>query len=758
MRGAAFFAWANRSMAFKGLVVVAIPIASLAVLIGAEPDATTLMVSLTGMAGGVLASLLFTSGVVRRVRRNKENAWRLADGLPLLERTRGDDEIGQVAMALEQAAMVLAERQAALIESEARYRVLARNFPNGVVALFDHDLRFTLIEGRGLESIEFTKERWEGKTVLEAGAVVSPDTVEAVEPLYRGALRGMRSIGERPIRDRTFLIQIVPVESENGSVVGGMLVAIDITERKRAEDEVRQTHAFLDSIIENIPHMVFVKAAEDLRFVRFNRAGEDLIGYEREDLIGRNDYDFFPPDEADSFTAKDREVLARGELVDIPEESIATRSRGTRILHTKKIPLADERGQPRYLLGISEDVTDRKRAEEQLRLAKEEAEEANRAKDDFLSRMSHELRTPLNAVLGFAQVLDMDDLTSEQRDSVRQIIGGGRHLLALIDEVLDISRIATGRLALSSEPVSVADALNEAVDLVRPLARGRNVELRVDDANGLHVLADRQRLKQVLLNLLSNGVKYNRDGGRVHVGWERAPEDRLRITVLDTGRGFAPDVRQRVFSPFDRLGAEGSEVEGTGLGLALSKGLVEAMGGTISMQSQVGSGSVFTVELRLVEPPVQRYERELGTDDGQGWPAPTERTILCIEDNTSNLQLIERIFHRRPGVRLLSAIQGGLGLELARDHRPDLILLDLHLPDISGEEVLRRLRKDPVTSRIPVVIISADATPGQIKRLLAAGADDYLTKPLDVRRFVQVVDGMLEFVPLGGEGGRQGGD
>jgi len=693
-----------------------------------------------GLLMGLVAVLLFTRGLVRRVRWNEENARKLSEGLPLLASTPARDEIGQMATALEGAAELLAERQATLAESEARYRALIRNFPNGAVALFDHELRFTLMEGKALATIGLSKETFEGKTLREALGDVAPDTVRTAEPLFRAALRGESITSERPFGDRTFLVQYVPVESESGDVIAGMMVALDITDRKRAEEEVRHTQSFLDSIVENIPNMVFVKSVEDLRFVRFNKAGEELLGFARAELIGRNDYDFFPKDEADFFTAKDREVLEGKRLVDIPEEPVDTKSKGTRFLHTKKIPILDEEGKPAYLLGISEDITERKLADEQLRHARDEAERANLAKDEFLSRMSHELRTPLKAVLGFGQILEMDDLTEEQHDSVRQILSGGRHLLGLIDEVLDITRIATGRLPLSPEAVLVAEALNEAADLIQPLAAGRGIRVRVEDANGLHVLADRQRLKQVLLNLLSNGVKYNREGGEVAITWERSPPDKLRIRIADTGVGIPGEGMKRLFAPFDRLGAETGSVEGTGLGLALSKGLVEAMGGAIEAESEPGSGTVFTVELRLAESPLQRYERQRELGQGAEGGKVGARTVLCIEDNLSNLKLIERIFEGRPQVRLLSAMQASLGLELARQHRPDLILLDLHLPDIPGEDVLRRLREDPATRGVPVVMISADATQGQIKRLLAAGADGYVTKPLDVKRFLETVD------------------
>jgi PAS domain S-box-containing protein len=516
------------------------------------------------------------------------------------------------------------------------------------------------------------------------------------------------------------------------------MVAERTSDLQGANVELAEARRFVDSIIENIPNMVFVKSSDDLRFVRFNKAGEELLGYARDDLIGKNDYDFFPKDEADAFTQKDREVLQGRKLVDIPEESIQTKT-GTRILHTKKIPILDEEGAPHFLLGISEDITESKEAEQQLHDAKEEAERANRAKDEFLSRMSHELRTPLNAVLGFAQLLQMGSLDENEDESVKQILRGGRHLLGLIDEVLDISRISSGQLSISQEPVPVATAIREAIELVRPIAAERNIEFREEAMNGFHVQADRQRLKQVLLNLLSNGVKYNRPGGMVSVSWEEVLGGRIRIDVTDTGPGISPEAMERLFMPFDRLGAEASGVEGTGLGLALSRALVHAMGGSLKAESVVGTGSVFSVELQLVEAPIERYGGGF-EPNVRSVPGAKTRTVLYIEDNPSNLELVERVLASRPGFRLISTPQGARGIELARIQDPDLILLDLHLPDMSGEEVLRALRGDPVTQQTPVVVITADATKRLLGGLFAAGADDFLTKPLDVKRFIEVVE------------------
>jgi CheY-like chemotaxis protein/anti-sigma regulatory factor (Ser/Thr protein kinase) len=369
-------------------------------------------------------------------------------------------------------------------------------------------------------------------------------------------------------------------------------------------------------------------------------------------------------------------------------------------------------------------------------------ERASQYKSEFLSRMSHELRTPLNSILGFGQLLELDALSPEQRESVTHILKGGRHLLELINEVLDISRIETGRLHLSPEPIQVGELLQESLDLIRPLADQRGIKIASEfSREERYVRADRQRLKQVVLNLLSNAIKYNRDGGSVRMICRETPGGGLQIRVTDTGPGIPPALQARLFTPFDRLGAEQQGIEGTGLGLVLSRRLVEAMGGGLGVDSALGEGSTFWVELPLVDPP--RAVPEPRPPEGRA-PAPgATGTILYIEDNLANLRLIERVLARRPGITLLSAMQGRLGLALAREHRPGLVLLDLQLPDVPGHEVLRHLRGDPRTRHIPVVVLSADATPGQTERILAAGARAYLTKPLDVKALLGMLDEAL---------------
>jgi len=405
----------------------------------------------------------------------------------------------------------------------------------------------------------------------------------------------------------------------------------------------------------------------------------------------------------------------------------------------------DETGQPIAVLAYTLNVDDRRRADDARRVAQEAAETANQAKSAFISRMSHELRTPLNAVLGFGQLLEVDALTDDQHDSVSHILKAGRHLLDLINEVLDISRIEAGELSLSPEPVLVSELIQEAVDLMRPAVDQRRIQLVVDRSGicDCYVFADRQRAKQILLNLLSNAVKYNRTRGTVALSCYQQDDARVSISVADTGHGIAAERLGLLFVPFERLGAESSEVEGTGIGLALSKRLAEAMGGTIGATSTLGQGSTFSFDLPRVEGPVERYERLNGGDQttpGSAAPSALRHRVLHIEDNMSNLKLVERIFAQRPDVEVVAALHGSLGLELAREHNPALILLDLHLPDIGGEQVLQRLRDDPATASIPVVIVSADATSGQIQRLLASGASSYITKPIDVRELLGIFE------------------
>ena len=421
----------------------------------------------------------------------------------------------------------------------------------------------------------------------------------------------------------------------------------------------------------------------------------------------------------------------------------------------RNTPVLDESGQLAYIIHRVDDVTEFVRLTErdteqeaeiflrtqELQQLNDQLQAADRAKNEFLSRMSHELRTPLAAIMGFSELFALADLDEKKSEWAATLLRAGKHLLQLVDEVLDISRIEAGELSISVEPIAIAPLLADAMELIRPMAEGRRVILHEPDIKGGsgYARADTQRLKQVMINLLSNAVKYNHEGGEVAVSVEAIASDRVRIGVSDTGPGIDPDSFEKLFTPFERLDA-GADVQGTGLGLALSRSLVEAMGGSLTVTSTLGEGSTFTVELGRGEPSAVAEAESEDRAIVMRRSYDGERRLLYVEDTVANIRLVEEILSARPSVRVLPAGMGSLGIELAAEHRPDLVLLDLHLPDLGGEEVLARLRADERTRDIPVVILSADATDRTPGPLLDAGAQAYLTKPIGVRDLLEAVD------------------
>ena len=406
-------------------------------------------------------------------------------------------------------------------------------------------------------------------------------------------------------------------------------------------------------------------------------------------------------------------------------------------------PVTDTRGDLRYIIHRVEDVTELVHLR-QREVARSDADGDGAQRDrsaDFLSQVSHELRTPMASVLGFSELLLTEPLSDRQRHWAETVLRGARHLLQLLNEVLDLSRMQAGRFSLSLSSVAVRPVVDETTELIAPMAADNDVTVTVSGDDGACALADAQRLKQVILNLVSNAVKYNRPGGQARVVVSEG-EGRVRIVVQDEGDGLDADAMAKLFTPFERLDAAQRGIEGTGLGLPVSQGLVEAMGGTLGVTSVPGSGSQFWVELVAAPPdagPLSAGDPVSQQATRYGRPV----TVLYIEDSVESLRLVENVAELRPDIQLIAALQGMVGVELARQHRPDLVLLDVHLPDIDGDEVLRRLRADEATAGVPVVIVSADATPGQVGALLAAGAARYLTKPVRVAALLRVFDELL---------------
>jgi len=545
------------------------------------------------------------------------------------------------------------------------------------------------------------------------------------------------------------------------STVHGLV--LDITEERLAQDEVRSSEARFRALVAQLPGVVILREVEGGapgRIVYVSQSSERILGLTADEIP--HDRDLWPglveADDLAAFQALRSRHLATGSrettLARIaPRPDRPGLARWVEITWVKVLQLAEDRW---LSLGVILDVTALREAQDELRAvnaeledrieartaelraAQLEAERASRAKSEFLSSMSHELRTPLNAILGFGQLLQLAPLAGPDRESADEIVRAGRQLLEMIEAVLEFSRLDAGRITLSIEPVEVGPLVRETTDLCRPGAEERGVMV-VDDLAGespVVVLADRRRLGQILLNLVTNGIKYNVPGGRVALSAEIGG-DRARIRVRDTGVGIPPERLPRLFEPFDTMRGDHAARQSLGLGLALSLRLAELMGGSLRVTSTLRAGSEFELDMPLA---VGVTAEPAGDDAPPELGARTPRTVLYIEDNLANLHLVERVLTGRFGVRVLAAIQGRMGLELAREQAPDLVLLDLHLPDAEPGEILRELRADERTRSIPIVILSSDASPRTGAQMRLLGATDYLTKPLDIERFLDVVE------------------
>ena len=570
------------------------------------------------------------------------------------------------------------------------------------------------------------------------------------------------------------VVSVTALRDAQNAIIGYLLIGTDNTARKLAEEALIQAGALQSAIFNSA---MFSSIATDAKGVIqiFNVGAEHMLGYAAADVMNK----ITPADISDP-----QELIARAKALSFEfgtpikpgfEALVFKASRGIEDIYEltyvrqdgSRIPavvsvtaLRDSEAAIIGYLLIGTDNTARKQAEEarqemnaELSRAKLLAEKANLAKSDFLSNMSHELRSPLNAILGFAQLLDSGEPTptSNQKESVDQILQAGWYLLELINEILDLSLIESGKLSLSLEAVSLAEVLDDCRAMIEPQAQKSGIRLLLPTGdNPFFINADRTRLKQVFINLLSNAIKYNRVGGTVEVTCSLDESKLTRVSFSDTGEGLSAEKLAQLFQPFNRLGQEAGIEEGTGIGLVVSKRLVELMGGQIGVESVVGVGSVFWVELdsatagELVADAIDPKLMALSVPD----PGLPVQTLLCVEDNPANLMLVERLLARRPDIRLLTARNGPRGIEIARAAKPDAILMDINLPGISGLVALRILADDPSTAGIPVIALSANAMPRDIEKGLEAGFFRYLTKPIKVDEFMETVDMALKFAKL----------
>jgi PAS domain S-box-containing protein len=654
----------------------------------------------------------------------------------------------------------LQQANATLQVSEEKLSVTLNSIGDGVIAT-DAEGRVTLLNPLAEKLTGWTRTQAAGRPVDEIFHIINQETrqpaaIPVKETLAHGTVQGLanhtiliaRGGSECAIADCC-----APIRDRDAKVVGAVLVFRDVTGEYAAAQALRDHQLYTRSLFESNIDPIMTTDPSGL-ITDVNNQMEALTGCAREELIGTPFKNYFTdPERAAAGISR---VLAEKKISNYELTARARDGRETFVSYNATT-FYDAAGRLKGVFAAARDITEGKRLDRvlqeknaELEGAKSVAEKANLAKSDFLSSMSHELRTPLNAVLGFAQVIESGTPppTPSQKRSLDQILKAGWYLLELINEILDLARIESGRLALSREPVSLSEVMLECQTMIEPQARLRGIDMQFTHPDSASfVLADRTRLKQVLINLFFNAIKYNKPNGTVVVDSAAAAPDSIRISVRDTGEGLSPEKLAQLFQPFNRLGKETGIEEGTGIGLVVAKRMVELMGGTIGVDSKVGAGSVFWIELGQCARPqlVGAGAESAATHQLPLAPGAAQHTLLYVEDNPANLQLVETLIARRSNLRLLSAADGTLGIELAREFLPEVILMDINLPGISGIEAMRILRADPATAHIPIVAISANAIPSDIKKSLEAGFFRYLTKPIVVNEFMETLGVALDF-------------
>ena len=643
-------------------------------------------------------------------------------------------------------------------EALERYEFIA-NVVGEMMSVINREHRYEAVNDRWCAALGKDREAVLGASVgsLWGEAVYASSIAGMVDRCFReGQPISVRAKIEFPdVGERDCDITYYPYRAHSGEVTHVVVVTRDVSDQLHAEQARQASESHLRTVLDSVLDGIIV-IDERGTIESFNPAAQRIFGYLSQDVLGRNINMLMPEPYHSRHDGYLAHYLATGEasVIGRGREVTGRRMNGGTFPMDLAVSEMHQSAQRKFV-GIVRDISDRKHAEMETLRTLEMAQAASKAKSEFLSSMSHELRTPLNAILGFAQLLEMDpEMGQNQADDVREILKAGQHLLDLINEVLDLSRIESGNLNLSKEAVALAPLINECITLVDPDAGGNGIRVEWDMGicEGRHADADRLRLKQVLLNLLSNAIKYNRPGGSVRLECKSIPSGRLRLTVSDTGLGIPLEKQDELFTAFQRLGQERSGIEGTGIGLVICKRLMEMMDGGIGMESRPDVGSTFWIEVPEAASngtAIQEIVGEAATKNADK-PSPLIHTVLYLEDNPANLKLMQHILTRRRDIRLVTSEEPEEALELARLERPDLILLDINLPGMDGYAVLSLLRQWRETRATPVIGVSANAMVQDILQAKAAGFDGYITKPLDIESLMDAIDRALKPAGDGG--------
>ncbi|MDD2304438.1 MAG: ABC transporter substrate-binding protein [Prolixibacteraceae bacterium] len=677
--------------------------------------------------------------------------------------------------------------QSELEKSEALYRSVIHASPDSII-ITDLEGNIEYLSPQAVRMFDYIPEEILGRPLV---TFIHPDdrqrALNNIGLMFDGNFTGAAEY--KTIKSNGEILHTESnaefIRATDGKLEKIIIVTRDISDRKNAEEKIKQGEKRFIQIVEQSQTVIWEVDADGL-YTYVSPVAKAAWGYSPDDLIGKKHfYELHPEENREEFKKAALSVFAAKQSFRELGNPILNPNGKVIWVLTNGEPILDEQNNLLGYRGSDNDITvlkenekaikelnvsleakveerttqliisnsnlrneieERKQVEIELQRAKIEAEQANLSKSEFLSRMSHELRTPMNSILGFAQLLEMGELTPPQKKGVQHILRSGKHLLNLINEVLDITRIEAGHLSLSIEPLQLARVISEIVDGIRPqtLEKQLSLKFKPSATNRQFVLADKQRLQQILINLLGNAIKYNKPEGKIVIETQEiaatgeAPA-KIRISVIDTGIGISPEGISKLFNPFERIGAEQSAEEGTGLGLTVVKKLTEAMKGAIGVESVPEQGSTFWIDLLQAESQPEVYKPPVDSEnnDQEG----KKGTILYIEDNQSNIELVEQILdHHRPNIRLITTINGKETVQLAFENKPDLVILDLNLPDIHGSEVIKNLKNELTTQHIPVVVVSADAMKLQREKLKKLGAVDYMTKPINVQVFLNTID------------------